>query len=97
MGVEQPPSTEFYFYQSEDGQCVFLHPLVSRALLAYYGSYAACPPQVRSCLLTKNPSILMFVMYSTADFGKPEVSQQKPDESQHVLYHIHRSSIYSVR
>ena len=44
---QAPPSTEFYFYQSADGQCVFLHPLVSRALLAHYGSYAACPPEVR--------------------------------------------------
>ena len=48
QGSGQPPSTEFYFYQSADGQCVFLHPLVSRALLAHYGSYAACPPQVSS-------------------------------------------------
>ena len=47
-GAVPAPSTEFYFYQSADGQCVFLHPLVSRALLAHYGSYAACPPEV-SC------------------------------------------------
>ena len=47
-GAVPTPSTEFYFYQSADGQCVFLHPLVSRALLAHYGSYAACPPEV-SC------------------------------------------------
>ena len=47
-GAVPVPSTEFYFYQSADGQCVFLHPLVSRALLAHYGSYAACPPEV-SC------------------------------------------------
>ena len=46
IGVEQTPSAEFFFYQSADGQCVFLHPLVSRALLAHYGSYATCPPQV---------------------------------------------------
>ncbi|KAL3147231.1 hypothetical protein ABBQ32_002726 [Trebouxia sp. C0010 RCD-2024] len=46
QGSGQPPSTEFFFYQSADGQCVFLHPLVSRALLAHHGSYAACPPQV---------------------------------------------------
>ena len=48
IGAVSAPSTEFYFYQSADGQCVFLHPLVSRALLAHYGSYAACPPEV-SC------------------------------------------------
>lgn len=47
-GAAPAPSTEFYFYQAADGQCVFLHPLVSRALLAHYGSYAACPPEV-SC------------------------------------------------
>lgn len=45
-GVSHLPSAEFYFYQSADGQCVFLHPLVSRALLAHFGSYAACPPEV---------------------------------------------------
>ena len=38
-------SSEFFFYQAADGQCVFLHPLVSRALLAHYGSYAACPAE----------------------------------------------------
>ncbi len=47
-GAVPAQSAEFYFYQSADGQCVFLHPLVSRALLAHYGSYAACPPEV-SC------------------------------------------------
>ena len=41
-----PPASEFFFYQAADGQCVFLHPLVSRALLAHYGSYPACPSEV---------------------------------------------------
>lgn len=50
-GAVPVPSTEFYFYQSADGQCVFLHPLVSRALLAHYGSYAACPPEVAGQIL----------------------------------------------
>ncbi|KAL0035668.1 hypothetical protein WJX79_007021 [Trebouxia sp. C0005] len=50
-GAVPAPSTEFYFYQSADGQCVFLHPLVSRALLAHYGSYAACPPEVAGQIL----------------------------------------------
>ena len=55
-GNVQLPSTEFYFYQSADGQCVFLHPLVSRALLAHYGSYAACPSEV-SHAITPFPSL----------------------------------------
>ncbi|DBB05197.1 TPA: hypothetical protein ACH3X3_010439 [Trebouxia sp. C0006] len=50
-GAAPAPSTEFYFYQAADGQCVFLHPLVSRALLAHYGSYAACPPEVAGQIL----------------------------------------------
>ncbi|DBB01557.1 TPA: hypothetical protein ACH3X1_000206 [Trebouxia sp. C0004] len=50
-GAVPVTSTEFYFYQSADGQCIFLHPLVSRALLAHYGSYAACPPEVAGQIL----------------------------------------------
>lgn len=43
--------SDYYFYQAEDGQWLFLSPLNLRMLLAHYGSYAACPPTITAKVL----------------------------------------------
>lgn len=50
-GIGQPPSTEFFLYQLEDGNCVFLHPLVLCAPFARCGSYVPWTPQLRSYVI----------------------------------------------
>lgn len=35
-----------YFYQTADGQPIFIHPLNSRCLIHEYGSIEQCPPEV---------------------------------------------------
>ena len=95
-GVEQTPSTEFFFYQSADGQCVFLHPLVLRALLAHYGSYATCPPQVRSYLLngTTTNSISVLCLINACRQSKPDTQLQVIGEGQDILWHMSTGGCY---
>lgn len=57
MPVPQPPANEFYFYQAVDGQWVFLHPLLTRILLAHYGSYEDLPGTLRGRLLELEPQV----------------------------------------
>jgi len=53
----QPPANEFYFYQSSDGQWLFLHPLLMRILLAHYGAYQALPASIRGPLVEVEPQM----------------------------------------
>jgi len=36
----------YYFYQSDDGQHIYLHPLNMKVLLHQYGSYDRCPTEI---------------------------------------------------
>lgn len=44
-------ASEFFFYQSSDGQWLFLCPLNLRMLLAHYSAYPACPPTLSARVL----------------------------------------------
>merc|ERR1712038_1491910 len=46
----------FYFYQSSDGQPIFLHALNVQMLVKEYGSFEACPPVISGLILEKDGS-----------------------------------------
>merc|ERR1711994_1070433 len=46
----------FYFYQSSDGQPIFLHALNVQMLVREYGSFEACPPVIKGLILEKDGS-----------------------------------------
>jgi len=39
-------NTVYYFYQADDGQHIYLHPLNMKVLLHQYGSYDRCPTDI---------------------------------------------------
>jgi hypothetical protein len=53
----QPPANEYYFYQSSDGQWLFLHPLLTRILLAHHGTYQALPAWIHGTLVEVEPQM----------------------------------------
>jgi hypothetical protein len=48
------PKEKFYFYQSSDGQPIFLHALNVQMLVKEYGSFESCPPVIRGVILEKD-------------------------------------------
>jgi hypothetical protein len=50
----QSPKETFYFYQSLDGQPIFLHALNVQMLVKEYGSFEACPPVIKGVILEKD-------------------------------------------
>ena len=46
----------FYFYQSSDGQPIFLHALNVQMLVKEYGAFEACPPLIKGVILEKDGS-----------------------------------------
>ena len=46
----------FYFYQSSDGQPIFLHALNVQMLVKEYGTFEACPPVIKGLILEKDGS-----------------------------------------
>ena len=46
----------FYFYQSSDGQPIFLHALNVEMLVKEYGAFEACPPIIKGVILEKDGS-----------------------------------------
>ncbi|XP_042561324.1 RING finger protein 10-like [Clupea harengus] len=51
----RPPTSEpgpyYYFYQADDGQQMFLHPVNVRCLLREYGSLEASPPAITATVV----------------------------------------------
>merc|ERR1719203_2464406 len=47
------PKTTFYFYQSSDGQPIFLHALNVQMLVEEYGTLEACPATIKAAILEK--------------------------------------------
>lgn len=50
------PKDTFYFYQSSDGQAIFLHALNVQMLVHQYGSFENCPRVIRGRILEKDSS-----------------------------------------
>ena len=48
------PKETFYFYQSSDGQPIFLHAMNVEMLIAEYGSFEACPLKIRGKILERD-------------------------------------------
>ncbi len=48
------PKDTFYFYQSSDGQAIFLHALNVQMLVLEHGSLENCPPVIRGRVLEKD-------------------------------------------
>lgn len=46
---------DFYFYQASSGQWVFIHPLLMRILLNYFGSYNSLPSTLQGTILELEP------------------------------------------
>lgn len=46
----------FYFYQSSDGQPIFLHALNVQMLVKEFGSFEACPTMIKGLILEKDGS-----------------------------------------
>lgn len=58
-GAEKPaPKNVFYFYQSSDGQPIFLHALNVQMLVQEYGTLENCPPLIRASILEKDSSTM---------------------------------------
>lgn len=52
--IGSPPTSKFYyFYQADDGQYIYLHPLNVKMLQACYGSLADAPPVIEGRILQK--------------------------------------------
>ncbi|BES97580.1 RING finger protein [Nesidiocoris tenuis] len=49
------PSKNFYFYQSIDGQHIYLHSINAKMLEMTYGSLENCPPTIRGKIVEKEP------------------------------------------
>ncbi|XP_013118715.2 E3 ubiquitin-protein ligase RNF10 [Stomoxys calcitrans] len=49
----QPSGKYYYFYQADDGQNIFLHPLNVKMLQAAYGSLSEAPPLIEARILQK--------------------------------------------
>ena len=56
-GPAQPKET-FYFYQSSDGQPIFLHALNVQMLVHQFGSLQDCPKKIRGKILEKEGAIM---------------------------------------
>lgn len=50
----QSPKDTFYFYQSSDGQPIFLHALNVQMLVHEYGSLENCPTKIRGKIVEKD-------------------------------------------
>lgn len=48
------PKETFYFYQSSDGQPIFLHALNVEMLIAEHGSFENCPKKIKGKILEKD-------------------------------------------
>jgi len=48
VGVDKGDEGWYFYFQVEDGQWTFLHPLNMRSLLSYYGSYWCFPAQLEA-------------------------------------------------
>jgi len=56
--VAQEPRQTFYFYQSSDGQPIFLHALNVQMLVAEFGSLEVCPPSITATILEKDTATM---------------------------------------
>ena len=52
------PKETFYFYQSSDGQPIFLHALNVQMLVHQHGSLQNCPKKIRGRILEKEGAIM---------------------------------------
>jgi len=57
-GSGPSPKETFYFYQSSDGQPIFLHALNVQMLVHQYGSLQNCPKKIRGRILEKEGAIM---------------------------------------
>jgi len=48
------PKETFYFYQSSDGQPIFLHAMNVEMLIAEHGSFESCPKKIRGKILERD-------------------------------------------
>jgi hypothetical protein len=72
----------FWFYQSADGQAIYLHPLDLRILRTEYGSYQAFPDQIDACVVDKQETSVTEVG-RLLDGGLPALRAYSP-------YHFNR-------
>ena len=52
------PKETFYFYQSSDGQPIFLHALNVQMLVHQHGSLQNCPRKIKGRILEKEGAIM---------------------------------------
>jgi len=52
------PRQVFYFYQSSDGQPIFLHALNVQMLVKQYGALEKCPPVIQAQILEKEGAVM---------------------------------------
>ncbi len=57
-GGQQQPKETFYFYQSSDGQSIFLHALNVQMLVKEYGSLERCPKVIRGRILERDTAVM---------------------------------------
>jgi len=53
-GGSKAPKSTFYFYQSSDGQPIFLHAINVQMLVRQYGAFENCPKVIRGKILEKD-------------------------------------------
>lgn len=53
-GSSKAPKATFYFYQSSDGQPIFLHAVNVQMLVRQFGSFESCPKVIRGKILEKD-------------------------------------------
>jgi len=57
-GFQPPPKDTFYFYQSSDGQAIFLHALNVQMLVHEHGGLDKCPKVIKGRILEKDQAAM---------------------------------------
>ena len=60
--VSKSPKETFYFYQSSDGQPIYLHALNVQMLVHEYGSLENCPKKIRGKIMEKDNTSMSEVL-----------------------------------
>ena len=94
MKAKALPKETFYFYQSSDGQPIFLHALNVEMLIAEYGAFENCPKKIKGKILEVDSSSMTLDLRNklrylrhvpvTRTFEVAEITVEKPLVSKEV-------------
>ncbi|KAL7983157.1 hypothetical protein Chor_000019 [Crotalus horridus] len=81
--TQSPPS--YYFYQAEDGQCLYLHPVNVRCLVHEYGSLEKSPEKITATVDVRQRHRYLCHLPLTCEFSICELALKSPVVSKETL------------